>query len=180
MNRSLRVLVAVLGVVCGSAGVHAQGMNEAEQAIVAALMSGESAGAIIERTGQCATGGPIFEPGSPGPVALVFLGVQDPDGCGNTFTRTNRDGTVDEYRKGTGGAFVILTNPLEFISSEGSYVHWTEQVREGGSITFNANGTLSDGSRMRLHFTINNRGEPVGGRLFIEGRGYIAGAPGAN
>ena len=178
MTNTLRGLVALLGIVCSSVGVHAQGMSEAEQAIVNALMAGESAGAIIERTGECAAGGAIFEVGSPAPAALVFFGVDSPEDCGNTFTRTNRDGTVDVYKNGVGTAFVIIIDPFEFIFSEGSYVHWTESTREGGSLTFNGNGTLSDGSRMRLHFTVNNKGEPVVGRLFIEGRGYIVGAPG--
>ena len=179
MNK-FRVIVILLGIFLSSAGAQAQGLSEAEQAIVSGLMSGESAGAVIERTGLCATGGAILEAGSPSPAALVFLDVNSPDDCGNTFTRTNRDGTVDEYRRGTGEAFVIILDPFEFIFSTGSYVHWTENIREAGSRTFNANGTLSDGSRMRLHFTVNNQGEPVVGRFFIEGRGYIVGEPGEN
>lgn len=180
MNRGLRWGLALMGLVCCASMASAQELSESDKAILGAIASGESPGAVIERTGRCATGGGIFVEGSPAPVALVFLSPQNPDDCGNTFERTNPDGTVDEYKQGVGGAFVILFNPFEIISSAGSYVHWTENSRQDGSRTFNANGTLSDGSRMRLHFGVNGQGEPTlaAGRLWIEGRGYIAGQPG--
>lgn len=157
----------------------AQELNAEEHSIVSALLSGENPGAIIERTGACADGGLIV--GETGPAALVFVTKYetDEDGCRNTFARTNPDGTYDEYRNGVGAMFVILLGaPPVFIGSQGSYVHWTSRRTQDAGSNWTANGTLSDGSQVRLHFSTNARGEPTRGLLWIEGRGYIVGAPG--
>lgn len=175
---TLVACAAMLGLVAELPVAQAQELNGQEQAIVSALLSGESPGAIIERTGACADGGLIF--GETGPAALVFVSkyATDEDGCRNTFARTNPDGTHDEYKNGVGAMFVILLGaPPVFIGSDGSYVHWTSRNQEGKGRTWTANGTLSDGSSVRLHFTTNAKGEPTVGRLWIEGRGYIVGAP---
>ena len=180
MKRStLAALAASAALLISLQPAKAQDLNAEEQAIVSALLSGESPGAVIERTGACADGGLIF--GDTGPAALVFVSKYetDEDGCRNTFARTNPDGTIDQYRNGVGAMFVILLGgPPVFIGSEGSYVHWTSRSTEDSGRTWTANGTLSDGSQVRLHFSTNAKGEPTRGLLWIEGRGYIVGAPG--
>lgn len=166
-------LVAVLMLVCAlvSLNAEAQGLGPNDQLALDLLASGDANGAVINRDGVCAL--------LPGFGGVAFGGLF-PEDCKNSFERVNKDGTRDRHATGVGGFFLIVFSPeFRIFGSEGSYAHWTWIDKgEGSEIgILTANGTLSDGSRFRLHFT-NTPGEGDSSRegfLWVEGLGYVVG-----
>ena len=157
----------------------AQEATDVEKEIMSTLMSGGGVGALIDRDGVCAgtVGGPWFS--SPGSMALLaFPQAFGPEGCRNTFLRTNPDGSMDRHVNGVGGLFLILFQPsFQFIFSTGSNVHWTATQHEDGVRTISIHGTLSNGSRVRAHSVRDPNGDDNSKESFfwIEGLGYLVG-----
>lgn len=173
-----KVRLLVLLLACNGL-VAAQEATDVEKEIMSKLMSGEGVGAVIDRDGVCAgtVGGPWFS--SPGTIALLaFPQAFGPEGCKNTFLRTNPNGSMDRHVNGVGGLFVILLQPsFQLIFSSGSNVHWTATQHEDGVRTISINGTLSNGSRVRAHSVQDPNGEDNSKESFfwIEGLGYLVG-----
>ena len=155
------------------------GLSETEQALLDELMAGADMGAMLNRDvgcgmltgfnndGQFVAFGGLFP--TEGPNGICPMG---------NFERTNPDGTVDLHMKGTGNFFLVVFTPSGFFPSEGSSVNWRIVAHEGGARTFNVSGTLSDGSRVRAHFTTTPDGKnPQGNTLWIESLGYVVGGP---
>lgn len=157
----------------------AQQLSASEQAILTAVKAGEDAGAILNRDYPCslspgfgdqngtvAFGGLMAEPGPNGICPL------------SNFERTNPDGTVDVHQKGVGAFFLLVFEPFTIFGSEGSHVRWTSISHENGIRVFNVSGTLSDGSRVRVHFVTDPNGDnKPANTLWVEGLGYIVGGP---
>ena len=183
MKTLVKIPFVVLLLACNGLAA-AQEVTDVEKEIMSTLMSGGGIGALIERDGVCAgtVGGAWFS--SPGSMALLaFPQVSGPEGCKNTFLRTNPDGSMDRHVNGVGGLFLILFQPsFQLISSAGSNVHWTATQHEDGVRTISINGTLSNGSRVRAHSVRDPNGLDNSRESFfwIEGLGYLVGQRGRN
>lgn len=179
MKRSVLVAIGVLVLSLSSSVSWGQGLSERDKAIVDAMAQGAPHGAIIQGEGFCSILTGFFD----GDVLKAFGGLfqdfADPDACGNSFSRTNPDGTFDTHWYGNGAFFlVVMDGP--FYSSEGSNVSWTIITHENGISTWRVNGTMSDGSRVRGHFTVDPKGDDNSkeGFLWVEGYGFVIGARG--
>jgi hypothetical protein len=152
------------------------GPSASDEAAIAAFEAAGMNGAVVNHD-VCYIVGPGFlnENGD-----LIGFGGLFPDECPQGFERVNPDGTIDNHMNGRGAFFLLLLEPFAFFGSEGSDVRWTWVVHEGGINILNINGTLSDGSRVRAHFTSGQNGamNAKSGRLWVEGLGYILGSPG--
>lgn len=163
----------------GPLGAAAQDLSPRDQMAVDMMMGSQSNGAVIERDGVCAV-----LPGFSQDGQLVAFGGLFPQDCANSFERTNKDGSRDRHAHGVGQFFLLLFSPFKIYGSAGSYAHWTWIDKGDGTEIgiLTANGTLSDGSRFRLHFT-NTPGEgdqSKEGFLWVEGVGYVVGNRGQN
>ena len=169
------VRVGLLIIAMTPLSVGAQDLSDRDQMVLQMMMQGQGNGAVINRDGVCGLGAGF----SQGDVFKGFAGLF-PQDCGNSFERVNADGSRDRHAHGVGQVFLVAFD-CGFYGSEGSYAHWTWIDKGDGSEIgiLTANGTLSDGSRFRLHFT-NTPGEgdkSKEGFLWVEGCGYVVGNP---
>lgn len=190
MNRYLPVAVSLLTLAaCGESPVgpdrmdpplalartipQPPGLSGSEQELLDAFNAGADMGAMLNRDVGCAILTGFFTPSG-----LAAFGILGPSDCSNgNFDRTNPDGTVDRHMQGEGSFFLFVTGPdgMAFPSA-GSDVRWGRVQHEDGITVFNVSGTLSDGSRVRAHFTRTADGKnPPGNRLWVEALGYVVG-----
>lgn len=190
MPLHLVVPLLVLGLAACDAGTPAEpdttrlgpaagSLSTLEQSLIDDLAAGVDHGAILDRDVGCAILTGFANPD--GLVAFGILGpMPGPRGIcpSSNFNRTNPDGSVDMHTHGMGTFFLLVFDPSVSFPSEGSRVRWNAITHEGGARTFNFQGTLSDGSRVRGHFAYSPSGEPtMGNALWVQGVGYIVGGP---
>ena len=178
MKKRVSVTIAALVLSLSSMSGWGQGVSDVCSSDLA-MAQGEPHGAVIQGEGFCtlltgfadATGLKAF--------GGLFQDFSDPDACGNSFSRINPDGTFDTHWYGHGGFFLVVFGG-GFYPSQGSNVSWTIITHENGIRILRLNGTLSDGSRVRGHFTVDPKGEDNSkeGLLWVEGYGYVVGARG--
>lgn len=153
----------------------AQNIAPQDQDVINAMNAGAPNGAIINTDESCA----ILTGFLNGNSLVAFGGLfPDEDGCrGGTFSRTTPQGKTDLHLNGTGQFFLLLFDPFNIFGSEGSDVKWKMIRHEDGISILTINGWLSDGSRVRAHFTSDPRGDDnaKGDFLWIEGIGYVLG-----
>lgn len=149
------------------------GLSDEEQALLSALHAGADMGAILNREVGCGILTGFFTQSG-----LAAFGLLSPNDCSNgNFVRTNPDGTVDRNIQGTGRFFLVVLGPQGMaFPSGGSDVRWGRVQHQDGITVFNVAGTLSDGSRVRAHFTRTPDGmNPPGNTLWVEALGYVVG-----
>jgi hypothetical protein len=94
--------------------------------------------------------------------------------CGpGSFDRTDPDGSIDQFLHARGSFYLSVVDPSANFPSDGSDVKWTRIVRADGVSVFDINGTLSDGSHVRAHFTSGTPGPNQSSSLWVEGLGYV-------
>lgn len=149
-----------------------QEISPRDQMVLDAFNNGMFSRAVINTEVSCAILPGFFDASG----NLVAFGGLFPLECaGGTFERTNPDGTLDWHANGRGVFFLLTFEPSGFFSSTGSDVNWHIIQHENGIRILTVSGTLSNGSRVRVHFTA----EPTGannsseGTLWIEGLGYV-------
>lgn len=152
-----------------------QGLSPNDQAALDAFNQYRTTGAFIERGCTIVSPGFFSDAGDLLGFGGLFPDVPFGEPCFNGFTRTNRDGTQDLYVNGKGLFFLLLFDPFAIYGSEGSSVKYTYIRRAKGPSILTVTGTLSDGSRVRGHFT---SGDNRAGTLWVEGLGYVVGSPG--
>lgn len=179
MKRSVIAAVGTLVLCLSFSASWGQGLSERDKVIVDALAQGASHGAIIESEGFCTIFTGFFDADVFKAFGGLFQDFSDPDACGNSFSRTNPDGTFDSHWYGHGAFFLVILGGPAY-PSEGSNVSWTIITHENGVRTWRANGTMSDGSRVRAHFTVDPKGDDNSkeGFLWVEGYGYVVGGRG--
>lgn len=150
-----------------------QGLSARDQAAVDLFNESRTSGAFVVRDCVFVSPGWFGEDGRLLGFGGLFPDVPDGESCG--FTRTNPDGSEDLYVNGKGYFFLFLFEPFHIYGSEGSDVKWTYINRADGVRILTITGTLSDGSRVRAHFT---SGDNQAGSLWVEGLGYVVGSPG--
>jgi len=151
------------------------GLSPNDQAAMKAFHESRTTGAFIERGCMIVSPGFFSESGQFLGFGGLFPDVPFGESCENGFIRTNPDGTEDMYVNGKGLFFLLLVNPFSIYGSEGSSVKYTYIRRAKGKSILTVTGTLSDGSRVRGHFT---SGDNRAGTLWVEGLGYVVGSPG--
>ena len=152
----------------------AQQISEQDQDVVNAMKAGAPNGAIINTEVGCAIGPGFYR----GEEFIGFGGLFPDNGCeGGTFERTGPKGQLDIHINGRGLFFLFLFDPFNVFGSEGSDVKWNMIRHEDGISVLKINGYLSDGSRVRAHFTSDPNGDDnaQGDFLWIEGIGYVIG-----
>lgn len=149
-------------------------LSPSDQAAVDAFHAYRTTGAFIERGCMIVSPGFFNEAGQ-----LLGFGGLFPDvpfgECENGFIRTNPDGTEDLHVNGKGLFFLLLFDPFAIYGSQGSSVKYTYIRHANGISILTVTGKLSDGSRVRGHFT---SGDNRAGTLWVEGLGYVVGSPG--
>lgn len=152
------------------------GLSARDQAAIEMFESAGMSGAVVNHD-VCNIVGPGFVNENDD---LIGFGGLFPDECPQGFERVNPDGTTDFHMNGKGYFFLLLFEPFAIFGSEGSDVRWTWVRHTGGISILNIHGTLSDGSRVRAHFTSGENGavNAKSGRLWVEGLGYVLGSPG--
>lgn len=154
-----------------------QGMSPNDQAAANAFHESRTTGAFIERGCMIVSPGFFDEAGNLLGFGGLFPDVPFGEPCENGFLRTNPNGTQDIHVNGRGGFFLLLFSPSAYYGSEGSSVKYTYIRRANGKSILTVIGTLSDGSRVRGHFT---SGDNRAGTLWVEGLGYVVGSPGGH
>ena len=152
----------------------AQSISPQDQDVVNAMNAGAPSGAIINTEVGCAISAGFFR----GDEFIGFGGLFPDGGCkGGTFERTSPKGKLDLHINGSGMFFLFLFDPFSVFSSEGSDVKWTMIRHEDGISILTVTGWLSDGSRVRAHFTSDPHGDDnaKGDFLWVEGLGYVIG-----
>lgn len=153
-----------------------EGMSDGDAAAVALFNESRDTGAFVVKDCIIVSPGLFNEEGEFIGFAGFFPNeLFDPEGGTCGFTRTNPDGSEDVHINARGGLFLFLFDPPAFFGSEGSDVKWTYMTRGEEKAVLSFNGTLSDGSRVRGHFS---SGDNNSGRLWVEGLGYVLGSPG--
>ena len=153
-------------------------ISKRDQAVVEAMMKSDNKGAVIGDPLTCLISYGLFDDtGFIGFFGLFPSG--DSVDCGNSFTRTNPDGTMDDHIFVHGTIFMFFFNgPI--LSSEGSDVFYRFIRHEDGTTGLNVNGTTSDGGQIRIRLTSESSGKNKSrsDQIWLENYGYIFGERG--
>jgi hypothetical protein len=150
-----------------------QELSPRDQAVVDAFNNGAPWGAVINNDVSCSVLTGFFDASG----LVAFGGLFANECTGGTFERTNPDGTADWHAHGRGEFFLVIFAG-GFFPSAGSSVKWQIIGHEDGISVWSANGTLSDGSRVRAHFVTDPNGDnKPANALWVEGLGYVLGGP---
>jgi hypothetical protein len=154
----------------GLAAQRGAGISARDQAAIDAFHAERTTGASFLRD-VCGLGIGFFD----GDDFLGFGGLF-PSECPGGFIRTNPDGSEDQHLQGRGSLFLFLFE-YGIFPSDGSDVGWQATIHEDGIVSASVHGTLSDGSRVRIHFTDQptGRNNSADSQLWIEGVGYVRG-----
>lgn len=177
--KSLTSVLSIYLILTFAASANAAELSSRDQAVVAAMMKGDSKGAVIGEPGTCLISfGLRDEAGQ----LLGFFGLFpniDDDVCDNSFTRTNPDGTMDDHILVHGGLFMfIFGGPI--LPSGGSDVFYRLISHEDGTLGLNVSGTTSDGGKVRIRLTAEASGKnnARSDQIWLENYGYIIGERG--
>lgn len=169
-----RVLTSCLILVLAMA-TNAAEISKRDQAVVEAMMNSESKGAVIGDPMTCLISYGLFDDTG----FIGFFGLfpgGDAADCGNSFTRTNPDGTLDDHVFVHGTIFMfIFGGPI--LGSEGSDVFYRFIRHQDGTVGLNVNGTTSDGGQIRIRLTSESSGKnkSSSSQIWLENYGYIIG-----
>ena len=138
-------------------------------------MKSESKGAVIGDPQTCLIRYGLFD--DTGFIGFfgLFPNADDVD-CGNSFTRTNPDGTLDDHVYVHGTIFMFLfSGPI--LGSEGSDVFYRFIRHDDGTVGLNVNGTTSDGGRVRIRLINESSGKNKArsDQIWLENYGYVIG-----
>lgn len=153
-------------------------LSKRDQAVVEAMLSSKSRGAVIGEPATCLISYGLFDAGN----FVGFFGLfpnDDDEICDNSFARTNPDGTVDNHIYVHGQIFMfVIGGPV--LGSEGSDVYYRWISHEDGTVGLNVNGTTSDGGQLRIRLISESSGKNKarGDQIWLENYGYVIGARG--
>lgn len=151
-----------------------EGLSSTDRAAMQLFNESRDTGAFVVKNCLIVSPGFFTESGSFIGFGGLFANELFEGGtCG--FTRTNPDGSEDLHVNGRGGLFLFLFQPFAIYGSTGSNVKWTFIRHADGIGVLTFTGTLSNGSRVRGHFT---SGDNSAGSLWVEDLGYVLGSPG--
>lgn len=164
---SVTCLMLVMTVAASAAEI-----SQRDQAVVEAMMNSNSKGAVIGEPGTCLISYGLFDDTG----FIGFFGLFPNEGCGNSFTRTNPDGTLDDHVFVHGTIFMFLFGgPV--LGSDGSDVFYRFIRHEDGTAGVTVNGTTSDGGQVRIRLISEGSGKNKarGDQIWLENYGYIIG-----
>lgn len=176
--KKLRGFSAAIVMLAISLGVSANELSEKDQAVMAAMMQNQTNGAVIGEVPTCFVSFGIFDPFPTN--FLGFFGLFPnfpPVDCGNSFERTNVDGSVDTYVRTHGTFFMFWFDPFFILPSFGSDIYYRYTRREDGNTILNVEGTTSDGGRLRIHLSSRQKGKGSDDVIWLENYGYLFGGP---
>lgn len=153
----------------------AEEVSKKDQAVIAAMMQNESNGAVIGEVPTCFVSFGIFDQDFLGFFGL-FPDFSTED-CGNSFERTNKDGSVDTYIRKHGTFFLFWFDPFFILPSDGSDIYYRWVRRQDGNSILNVEGTTSDGGRIRIHLSSRQNGNGSDDVIWLENYGYLFGGP---
>ena len=157
MKRSVMAVVGTLVLCLSFSAGWGQGLSERDKVIVDALAQGASHGAIIESEGFCTIFTGFFDADVFKAFGGLFQDFSDPDACGNSFSRTNPDGTFD-------------TDYIDDVSIFGGGIkRYSTQNLKGGNVTAIFGGSEIDltTSQMAADGTVVDVFTMFGGTKFI-------------
>ena len=167
--------ISILGI---SVVAGAEEASKKDQAVIAAMMQHESNGAVIGEVPTCFVSFGIYDPFPTNFLGFFGLFPDFTSGdCGNSFERTNKDGSVDTYIRKHGSFFMFWFDPFLFMPSEGSDIYYRWVRREDGNSILNVEGTTSDGGRIRIHLSSRQNGKGSDDVIWLENYGYLYGGP---
>lgn len=174
MKTTNKFICIVLILFAAPAIATAQLADPQDQEVINALNSGSPNGAIISTEVGCAILTGFFNGDNFAAFGALF---PETDCKGGTFEKSRPNGKNDLHMNGAGMMFLVVQDPFTFFPSEGSRVKYNFIFQDGAASVIKISGTLSDGSRVRGHFTVNLNGndEAGGDFLWVEGIGYVVG-----
>ena len=175
-NGGLIAAILILGIALSAS---AEEVSDRDQALIAAMMQNESNGALIGEVPTCFVSFGIYDPFPTNFLGFFGLFPDFTSGdCGNSFQRTNKDGSIDSHIFKQGAYFMIWFDPFIFLPSTGSDIYYRWVRRADGTSILNVDGTTSDGGRIRIHLSKHQNGKARDDVIWLENYGYLFGGPG--
>jgi hypothetical protein len=178
IRMKIKILFFTALMVWMGVGANAAEISGRDQAVVEAMMKSESKGAVIGEPATCLISYGLFDDTG----FIGFFGLfpnADSGGCGNSFSRTNPNGTIDDHVYVHGTIFMFLFGgPV--LGSEGSDVFYRFIRNEDGTSGVSVNGTTSDGGavRIRLMSESSGKNKSRSDQIWLENYGYVIGERG--